>query len=393
MSYKIGTAESMGDLLAQFNAFLTVGHALEPQYQTAGNGTIENLIGTANSVVETITVTFTSATAFSVSGDVGGSLGTGTVGTAFSSNRCAFTIAAGSVPFVSGDKISFAMTPPWETLRTANIDTGTDEYIWRAPGNGDESDIYAGMSRFTNVSGDYDNVRLGGFTGYNPDATFANQPAPCTRPIMPGRRVGTMPYWFFANGRRAMVFIKCAEIYEGAYLGFLRPYWNPEHWPYPLVVGGSMAWSSEPAATSANWRYSYTGAENNLIAFCNINTNNDNAYALRMRRPDGRWRGFGINDVSSTGYYGYVFPYNGGGFANVKPNLGDDAYPLFPIILSDDSGSRVSPAIYGEMDGMYAVSGIENASENIITVGRQKYIVFQNVHRTTFKDYVAAKLT
>ena len=385
----------MGDLLAQFNAFLTVGHALEPQYQTAGNGTIDDLIGTTASVVENITVTFTSATAYTVSGSVSGSLGSGTVGTAFTSGKCAFTITAGSTPFVSGDKIVFGMTPPWDALRAVNVNSGTDEYIWRAPGNGNESDIYVGMLRYANVSGDYDNLRLGGFTGYNPAAAFAAQPQPCTRPVMPGLRVGTIKYWFMANGRRAMMFIKCGDVYEGAYLGFLRPYWNPEQWQYPLVVGGSMSWSSEPAATSTNWRYSSTGVTRNLITFCgNATTNpNDDNFTLRLRRPDGRWRGFGIDASADNTAYAHVWPFNRGLFTNVRPNLGDDTYPLFPIVLSEDTGNGNQAAIYGEMDGLFAVTGYGNASENIVTVGRARYLVLQNVYRTTFRDYLAIKMS
>ena len=394
MSYKTGTAAGMGDLLAQFNAFLTVGHSLDPQYQTAGDGTIENIIGTAASVVETITVTFTGATAFSVSGSDGGSLGSGTAGTAFTSPVCGFTIAAGSVPFVSGDKITFGMTPPWENLRAANVNTGTDEYIWRAPGNDGESEIYVGMLRFANVIGDYDNLRLGGFAGYGQDAAFAAQPQPLTRPVMPGLRVGTIKYWFIANGCRAMMFIKCGDVYEGAYLGFLKSYWKDEQWPYPLVLGGSMSWNSEPAATSTNWRYSYVGSAHNLITFYgDTNTNAaDDVYTLRLRRPDGRWRGFGIGATSDNVTYAHVWPFNRGIFTNVRPNLGDNTYPLFPIVLSEDASNGNNPAIYGEMDGLYAVSGYENTSENIVTVNRAKYLVLQNVYRTTFQDYMAIKL-
>ena len=397
MSYEIGTASDMGDLLIKLDDFLTVGHALEPQYATAGDGEIENLIGTVNSVVETITVTFTSAAAFSVSGSVSGALGTGTVGTAFTSSRCAFTITPGSVPFASGDAITFVMTPPWVHLRRQNIGTGTDEYIWRAPGNDGMSEIYVGMRRFANDSADYDNVRLGGFTGYSSGQVFASQPGPCTNPVMPGLRIGAIPYWFIANGRRVMVFIKCASVYEGAYLGFLRQYWRPDQWPYPLVVGGSMVWSSEPAADSTNWKWSYQGTGHNLIVFCNqTEVNSDVHFNLRLRRPDGRWRGFGVNvEYANNVGYGFVWPYNGGRFTNIRPNL-DGSYPLFPITLSEEdvaNNVRRNPAQYGEMDGMFAVPGYENAAENIIIAGRAKYLVLQDVYRAFQNRFCAVKLT
>lgn len=117
MSWEQGTATDYLDLLARLNAFLLKGHSLPPVYTGSGNGTITGLIGTASSVQETITVTLSSATAFSVVGSVSGALGSGTVGTAFSCAVCAFTLAAGSTAWASGDTVSFVMTKPWVAMQ------------------------------------------------------------------------------------------------------------------------------------------------------------------------------------------------------------------------------------------------------------------------------------
>jgi len=397
MSYKIGIAADMGDLLVQLDAFLAVGHTLEPMYDTLSDGEIENMIGATGSVLETITVKFTGANSFTVVGSESGSIGTGTVGTPFVSTKVCFEITPGSTPFSIDDTIEFVMTPPWKRLRAINIGSVTDEYIWCAPGNDGESEIFVGMLRFENANADYDNVRLGGFTGYSPAETFLNQPGPCTRPVMPGLRIGDIPYWFIANGRRVMVFIKCTSVYAGAYLGFINQYWRPEQWPYPLAVGGSMSWANEPAVNSTNWRYSYQGNEHNLIVFANmqaVSPTNENSFTLRLRRPDGRWRGFGIYNATYASLLtsAYVWPYNGGRFSNVRPNL-DGEYSLFPVNLSEDDSGTTHPAQFGEMDGIFAVTGYENAAENIITVGRTKYLVMQNAYRTTYADFCAIKLS
>jgi len=379
------------------DAFLTVGHTLDPIYDTQSDGEIENLIGATGSVLETITVKFTGANSFSVIGSKSGSIGNGTVGTPFVSTKVCFEITSGTTPFSTDDTIEFVMTPPWKRLRAVNIGSGTDEYIWCAPGNDGESEIYVGMLRFRNDTADYDNVRMGGFTGYLPAETFMNQAGPCTRPVMPGLRIGSIPYWFIANGRRVMVFIKCTTVYAGAYLGFIDQYWRPEQWPYPLAVCGSMAWGNEPGAASTGWRYSYQGIDHVMILFSNhqsLSGTSDNSFALRLRRPDGRWRGFGINNAASTNILtsAYVWPYNGDRFANVRPDL-NGAYTLFPINLSEDESGRTYPVQYGEMDGLYAVTGFENAPENIIVAGRTKYLVMQNAYRNTYRDFFAIKLT
>ena len=79
MSYETGTATSYTDLLNKLDTFLRKGHALPVTWTGVGNGTLSGLIGTATTVLETITVTWTSATAFNVSGSVTGSMGSGTV--------------------------------------------------------------------------------------------------------------------------------------------------------------------------------------------------------------------------------------------------------------------------------------------------------------------------
>lgn len=117
MSWKQGTADNFTDLLVQLDAFLALGHSLPPVFSGTGNGRITGLIGTASSVQETLTVTFSSATAFSVAGSVTGAMGSGTVGAAFAHARAAFTITAGSTAWAAGDTIQVVMTLPWQRKR------------------------------------------------------------------------------------------------------------------------------------------------------------------------------------------------------------------------------------------------------------------------------------
>ena len=72
MSVQIGTATDVGNLIDLLNAFLLLGHSLDPQYAGTGNGLITALIGTAATVNETITCTATDATHFTVVGSVSG---------------------------------------------------------------------------------------------------------------------------------------------------------------------------------------------------------------------------------------------------------------------------------------------------------------------------------
>jgi len=75
-----------------------------------GNGTCTQVYGGADSVAENITITFTSATAFGVTGSVSGAMAAGTVGTLYQSAICEFMITAGSAAFVNGDTIVIVTT-------------------------------------------------------------------------------------------------------------------------------------------------------------------------------------------------------------------------------------------------------------------------------------------
>jgi len=446
MSFKIGQAAWLGELQEHLDEFLTKGHSLAIDYDGLGplgdtKGEVVNLIGTGTSVLETVTVTFTSGTAYSVVGSVSGALGTGSVGNAFHGSVVEFVISPGVTPFSGGDVIKFVMTRPWERLRKANIkgpnwDAGVDfalaftegdEYWYKAPGNTDEDEIFIGMQRFANNIGDYDNLYVMGAVGFESEFTHESQPN-CRGAYVPALRIGAMPYWFFADGERVMVFIRNTSVYTGLYAGFIKRYWPKEQYPYPLAIGGSMRFTTNPAANSANWRFSNTSINHHLFGQTPASTLGLQSSCM-LRDPIGRWIpvGTSINSgtLSSSDSYsnfpltgiGNVFPWGGGGrFTAIYRNL-DNSYALFPTSISEvfaemtilDTSSwsmdNLRNRLYGlyrgmqqgmwqlgEFSGMFAITGYENGSENIINLGKRRYVVIQNAHRTTPDAYRAIEL-
>jgi hypothetical protein len=396
MSLQTGTASSYTDLLNQLDTFLTTnGMALVPSFVGVGNGTIAAQGGSA-SVAETITVTFTSSTAFGVVGSVSGSLGTGTVGTAFTSTKTNFTITAGGTAFVATDAFTFAVCPPWTSLRR---NSGV-EMIWQAPGNGGTDQIIVGAQVFSNVTGDYWNWRLLGAQAFDSGLTFQNQPGyvggPGQTKCSPIFTLwnSTIPYWFVANGRRVIVVAQVSTVYAVCYLGLMSSYMAPGAFPYPLVVGGNLAFhggaiASEPAATSPNFRWSYAGTEMRAFPVCDPNgASNDSDSALRLRQSNGNWRGF--DALGSDPTLGKVWPYDGVTPANWdwRPNL-DGSYGLLPIVLHDNT-----PNVYGELEGVKAITGFSQGALNTITDAlRVEYLVVQNVFRNTKADFFAVRLS
>ncbi len=389
MSWETGTATSATDLLNKLDTFLKKGHALEIVYggSNMGNGEITNLIGGASSVLETFALTCT-ATApnggtFSVVGSVSGNLGNATVGVAFSHAKVNFTITDGSTDCALNDTITFVMTPPWEQKRGV----ANSEYIWRAPGNDGASNIYVGAIYYSDAVADYYNLRLGGFTGYDNAAVFASQPGAVTRTHLPLWNQN-MTYWFIGSGRRVIVLVKVSTVYVAAYLGFISPYGSPGEFPYPIAVGGSMAFAAEPAASSTSWRWSNATDENRAFPMAGAPGGfADDALQLRIRNMSGVWRGLAcrLSAAYTTSTTGNIWPYSDT-MNNWIPNL-DGSYPMLPIILSENT-----PNLFGELDGVFALTGHQNAAENTITVGKQKYLVMQNVNRTAKQEYFAVIL-
>lgn len=136
MTTFIGTAAGYRDLITKLDQHLTqTGHAWGLTFNGVGNGrmrgpggTVGGYIGAAGSVTETITVTFTSATAFNVVGSVSGSLGSGTVGTDFTSARVAFRVVAGTTPFSAGDVFALNTGPAWTRQRLAGMGNTGDGF-------------------------------------------------------------------------------------------------------------------------------------------------------------------------------------------------------------------------------------------------------------------------
>ncbi len=93
-----------------------------------GNGTLRMLTAISGAVAETITVTFSSATAFSVSGSVSGALGSGTVGSWFD-NKVSFLATAGSTPWAASATVTIRV------IQKGSFNDGTGRSIIVQPGS------------------------------------------------------------------------------------------------------------------------------------------------------------------------------------------------------------------------------------------------------------------
>lgn len=253
--------------------------------------------------------------------------------------------------------------------------------IWKAPGNDGARSIYVGVMPFAHVTADYYNWRIGGFTGYTDQQYFANQAGPCTDPVLPLWQ-NSMTYWFVADGNGVKLIIKVSSSYETACMGLIDPYASPGQFPYPLAIGAPLAHQNAPALNSTSWRWSYAGTEHAAPWRGSGVSLYDTACNLRLRKQDGTWRGFSARSKDESAM---IWP-NFNVMTDLRPNL-DGSLALFPYILNDNG-----PNCWGEINGVYAVSGYSNGSENTVTIGGVQHLVVQDISRTTTQSYAAVKL-
>jgi hypothetical protein len=89
--------------------------------------------------------------------------------------------------------------------------------------------------------------------------------------------------------------------------------------------------------------------------------------------------------------YRMIWPYAYQGMGGLRENL-DGSYTLLPIVMAATRYFR--DTVYGQMDGVYAVSGYAaQSSENIIRNGGKKYMVFQDVYKVNVYSFCAMELS
>lgn len=298
------------------------------------------------------------------------------------------------------------------------------EVIFKAPGNAGTDEIFTGIrSEYDEANGWY-NLVLNGYRGYSAlEESWFKQPGALpgvgstytlVNPMVP-LWDSTMPYWFAASGRSFRFGVKVSTSYEGGYLGFLLPYCLPNQYPYPLVVGGSMV---SVGNWTTNFRYSANTMQHSLFPIPGSSgspatealANNTSLYMILQ---DGLWTWFGnrfssqslpdpisitwqtgVNPPTQSGCVRGVWPAS---TTTVTPSSANKPYRevlgggyiVQPLILHQRFPSL---QVFGELEGVFAISGFGNASENTAVINGKTHVVLQNAARTAVHEYWTIEL-
>jgi hypothetical protein len=414
LAYKIGTITNANGQTAYKNLLYLIrllcggfGDIGTVGGSRVGTGTLNNFEASPLSVTETWTLTCTSAAVdggtFSVTGSVSGAQASATVGTPYSNTFVSFTIADGATDFQVGDSFTVPVTQgqlaaagtEWEIMRYDNT-SANHELIMKAPGLSGTEEIFIGIKTYESVPSDYYNYAIGTFTGYVPQNTFETQPNAKIQGCPAHNNAIT--YFISVNGQRIAACLKVGTpVYEHFYAGKILPYAKPGEYPYPMLNAAMLRTASATRFSDIYHQFPYHGYDLN-----------QSYNAMMLRNP------------SATYEYLWAHPWcarntDGGNWIlhssqNAMVPVGDN-YQLEPIIL----GARSILGLWGEIDGIYAISGFNNGVENVMqiggsstidqtgmtvleavdairAVGGRALVVLQNVNRTTFRDYVAMEM-
>ena len=309
----------------------------------------------------------------------------------------------------------------WTTLRYVN--TGlVQELILNSAGLSGTEDIYIGFRTYQNVSGDYYNILTGVFTGYVSANSFDAQPgarlsgSPCHN--------NAVTYFITANAQRiAGCFKVGTPVYSHFYAGKMFPYSRPGEFPSPLVCAGMFNGAAAKRFSDTDYAFPYLGRESGWPG------SNPRPSYLWLRDQAGAWRRLSHfpfyngaagtdNSVGSNALANYNY-LAGGDQARALVPAGTNYEPQ-PIILYTFTETGSSPvvrsgSVFGELDGVFPVSGFNNGVENvlqsggtyvdpaglsvadhvadILTAGGRAFVVLQDVNQTDWRSFIALEMT
>ena len=269
-------------------------------------------------------------------------------------------------------------TPASAGMGSVTANRGCWESIWKAPGLSGDDEIFMGIKTYQSPTSDYYNFKVMVCTGYIANNTFETQAG--SSPIM-GVCLWNqnIPYWFVGNGQKLIVVAKVENVYESFYIGKYLPYATPSQYPYPVCVGANL---SSASAT----RYSDTAR------FSWFKGAIGSATTLVLRSAGGTYKTpdvFPFYQGTTLGTDTSTYTWTTRQLRNTASLsiTADGYYGLHSLVMSTNE-----PNVFGELEGIYYISGFNNAVENTIIWEGITYVVLRDVLRTGFNDYVAIRL-
>lgn len=307
------------------------------------------------------------------------------------------------ISFLTTNANLVAASQAWTQVWSDNA--GFDQRVLRGPGLASQDQVFVGLRLYEDIPSDHYNIQMYGMTDTIPSVTELEDHVNVSNGVRVFVDDTPMRYWFTANGRRFTITTQISTVYSSGYAGLLLPFALPTSYPYPLFIGGSA--SVDPDAGVDDWR-STSSNHSNYLQARRRDSNPVVESAAQLLDPAGAWLTVIANSNDNPDEYTdhvVTYPYGDTGNLNFSQTamtnfrpwrvlnftrelLGGDML-LQPVILQVETPT---PQIYGQLDGVFATQGINNASENVIAKSAINHVVFQNAFRTEGNNYHAIAL-
>lgn len=255
----------------------------------------------------------------------------------------------------------------WTVLRYDTV-SAIRELIVQGDGYSTTEEIFIGFRSYQDVGADYYNLSVACFTGYVSGNTFTTQPGYAENGIC-GHNL-YIDYWLRVTPQCVAMGLKVGTpVYETAYVGKFFPYATPSQYPYPVVCFGNITGISATRFSDITHSMGFKGSRTNAL----------------------------MRDVAGSWIQPATWPFNAemicGATASPSYYLGQqrdttNVYTLNPIVVM-----KTNTDVYGELEGVYHISGFNNIVENTLTISGRTFVVIQDVGRTGFNDYIALETT
>jgi hypothetical protein len=243
----------------------------------------------------------------------------------------------------------FDDTTPGHSL---SDDTSRGELWVKGIGLSGDEEIYWGMQPYYNRSSDYYNICHVTTIGYFPELPWFGQPTRYARSFALHNL--ELDYYLLCNQQRLCGVIRVDQNYQHFYIGKINQYSFPHQHPYPVVIIGTGA--GDAGRYNGRTVKPYT---------------DDTMSYIRLA---------GTSGAGVTWWPWAKGGWNTGGSPRVMPTTYDvnTKYMIVPVNNS-----------YGELDGIYYISGYNATPEDTVTVGGKTFIMFPIAYLRSFADYIA----
>jgi hypothetical protein len=295
-------------------------------------------------------------------------------------------------------------------------------------GGSPQRKLYFGMKTYETPASSIFGWELRGFTGFQDGSpvgsvAFEDQPDASKGVFIPLQNT-SMTYWIWANERRVIMVVKTGTAYQWFHAGFLDTFSTETEYPYPLMVMGSSYKNTVAFNSNALDFSTIIDPAGDLTEAPILNA----LSCMYVRFVDGQWYPIkNFNGTTSASdlrdrcvwplapFNSADWPEDGAPPAAMRefrqayyattqggtpvallaqtPGSPDDISPMYPLTII---WNEPSVQLIGEISGVFWVnsSGGLTAEDEIFDNGispAQRYLVFQNVHRTDAWEFAAVK--